>query len=438
MQVVGREGPARPATPTWSAGAGTCAGTCGTRAAGGCPCADCSAAGGDDVLPGRAAAAAARDDVIEGQVRRRIPVAAILAEKPSRRNTLNRVKAGRRAAGCSPSARSRWGGASKGWANGPRARIRQDRDPVEENRLDRVLPGPERQREIGQRPKIRVQDQRGKMLSAVRQTLLLCARSATPGLRSSESPDIVRRRKPRRFIAERAGGRKRFCPLQNNASLAPAALGVVYLPFVAAGLNGHASGKPGAVCQPGVGGENGASEVSLPSRHSAAPDLRISATSSGKKHRGCWKAPVAYGEPGGIREIAAISASVSPPATISVWAKMRLQACQACARGLPRHRRSRWSAAAAAAGKSANGGSVARVAHCHYVQAGQALDRTDRPLQRVGALRPWIDPPHIALMQHVAEDERPLRRGVEAVMAERVPGRLDTSQIEPPVSIVSP
>ena len=47
------------------------------------------AAGGDDIFPSGAATGAARNDMVKGQI---IGRAAILAEKPSRKNTLKRVK----------------------------------------------------------------------------------------------------------------------------------------------------------------------------------------------------------------------------------------------------------------------------------------------------------------------------------------------------------
>src|SRR6266853_1062010 len=118
-------------------------------------------AGRDDVLPGGAPAARARHDVIERQIVGREVVAAILADEavaqehvesregrtPRRRNVfLERDDAGQ------PHL--------EGGAAHDAVVKRDDVDPVEAYRLDRLLPRPQRQGEVAQRTEIRVEHQR--------------------------------------------------------------------------------------------------------------------------------------------------------------------------------------------------------------------------------------------------------------------------------------
>ena len=131
------------------------------------------AAGGDDVLPGRATAAAARDDVVEGQVRRRAAVAAILAGESVAQEHVEPGEG--RAAGRRDIVLQRdHAGQAHGqrWANAPRPRIRRARDTRSRNTaLTASCQDQTDKRKIRQRAEVRVQDKRGKMLSAVGQNV---------------------------------------------------------------------------------------------------------------------------------------------------------------------------------------------------------------------------------------------------------------------------
>jgi len=123
-------------------------------------------AGRDDVLPRRAAAAAAGDDVVEGQFLGRAALGTVLAFEAVAQED---VEAGEgRAARCRDVSLQR---DHAGQPHGHAGRVdlglvfRQDRDPVEEHGLHRILPRPDRQGKIGQRPEVRVQDERGEGLS---------------------------------------------------------------------------------------------------------------------------------------------------------------------------------------------------------------------------------------------------------------------------------
>src|SRR5439155_9984591 len=115
---------------------------------------------GDDVGPDRAPAARARNEMVEGQVVRGVWLAAILAGEavaqkyvepgkcrmPGRRHVFlqrddtRQLHFQRRAA----------------YAD---VVMVDDVDAIEKHRLDRVLPRPQRQREIAQRPKVGVENQ---------------------------------------------------------------------------------------------------------------------------------------------------------------------------------------------------------------------------------------------------------------------------------------
>ncbi len=120
------------------------------------------AACGYDVFPRRVTAFAARNDVIESQVRRWFTAAAILAResiaqkdveprkgrKPRRRDVLpQRDHAGQ-------------AHFEIGRMNGSLV-FGQNIDALEKNRLDRILPGPQRQRKIAKRTIVRIQDKSG-------------------------------------------------------------------------------------------------------------------------------------------------------------------------------------------------------------------------------------------------------------------------------------
>src|SRR6185437_11082105 len=102
-------------------------------------------AGGDDVVPGRAAAARARHDMVEGQVLRRMGMAAILASKAVAQEDVEPRK------GRPPRRRDVF--LERDDARQPHLETRaadhlfvfgDDVDPFEEHCLHRLLPGPER------------------------------------------------------------------------------------------------------------------------------------------------------------------------------------------------------------------------------------------------------------------------------------------------------
>ena len=117
-------------------------------------------AGGDDVAPGGLAAPRAWDDVIEGQLRRRMGAPAVLAgeavaqedvEPRERRPTILRdILLERHHAG-QPELEA-------GRADHPII-VADDRHAIEEDRLDRVLPAPQRQGVVGQWLIVGVEDQ---------------------------------------------------------------------------------------------------------------------------------------------------------------------------------------------------------------------------------------------------------------------------------------
>src|SRR6266850_4342718 len=114
-------------------------------------------AGCDDVFPGGLAALAARDDVIEGEVVMRV---AVLAHEAVAQEDVEPGEGGVRGR---PDERLERDHARKLDLEGRTAHravvMLDDIDAIEKHRLDRVLPRPERQRVVTQRPEIRVQHQ---------------------------------------------------------------------------------------------------------------------------------------------------------------------------------------------------------------------------------------------------------------------------------------
>src|SRR5215211_592011 len=114
-------------------------------------------AGRDDVLPGGLAALAARDDVIERKV---VVRRAILADEAVAQEDVKTGEGGVRARLDERFERHHARELNLEGRAAHRAVVMfDDVDAVEKHRLDRVLPGPERQRVVAQRPEIRVQDQ---------------------------------------------------------------------------------------------------------------------------------------------------------------------------------------------------------------------------------------------------------------------------------------
>ena len=115
-------------------------------------------AGGDDVVPGRLAAARARDQVIEGQVLAR---AAILAgEAVAQEHVEPREGRVARRLDIGLERHHRGQLHREGRAVHRRLVFRDDVHAVEEHRLDGVLPRPQRQRIVAERPVIGIEDQR--------------------------------------------------------------------------------------------------------------------------------------------------------------------------------------------------------------------------------------------------------------------------------------
>src|SRR5690242_10072871 len=127
-------------------------------------------AGGDDVLPRRMAAARARHDVIEGEVVRRKAVAAILADEAVAQED---VEPGEGRPARQGNVRFERDDARQLYLERRAAHdaivLRDDVDALEADGLDRLLPGPERQREITQRAEIRVEHERRTTIERDRQ-----------------------------------------------------------------------------------------------------------------------------------------------------------------------------------------------------------------------------------------------------------------------------
>jgi len=114
--------------------------------------------GGDDILPGGQPAPRAGDDVIEGQFLRR---AAILALEAIAQEDVEAGEGGMaRRLDVGFEADDRGKPHRIGRTSHRPVVFRQDRYPVEEYRLDGVLPGPKRQRVIAERPEVGVQNER--------------------------------------------------------------------------------------------------------------------------------------------------------------------------------------------------------------------------------------------------------------------------------------
>src|SRR5690348_7532104 len=119
-------------------------------------------AGGDDIVPRRASAARTRNDMIEGQVFVRT---AILALEPVAQEKVE-PREGRIARGADISLE----GDDGGNAHLEAARVHnatiflEDVNALEKDGLDRVLPRPQRQREIAERPVVGIQHQRGTIV----------------------------------------------------------------------------------------------------------------------------------------------------------------------------------------------------------------------------------------------------------------------------------
>src|SRR6266850_562402 len=114
-------------------------------------------AGRDHVLPRGLAALAARDDVIEGEV---VVGRAVLADKAITQEHVEPGEGGMR--GRLDEGFQRHHARQLNLERGAAYRavvMLDDVDAVEEHRLDRVLPRPERQRIITERPEVRIQHQ---------------------------------------------------------------------------------------------------------------------------------------------------------------------------------------------------------------------------------------------------------------------------------------
>src|SRR6266700_4572039 len=112
---------------------------------------------GDDVLTGGLAALAARNDVIEGEV---VVSRAVLANEAVTQEHIEPGEGGMR--GRLDEGFQRHHARQLNLERGAAHRavvVFDDVDAVEEHRLDRVLPRPERQRVITQRPEVRIQHQ---------------------------------------------------------------------------------------------------------------------------------------------------------------------------------------------------------------------------------------------------------------------------------------
>src|SRR5882762_7130609 len=113
--------------------------------------------GCDHVLPGGLAALAARDDVIEGEV---VVGRAVLADEAITQEHVEPGEGGMR--GRLDEGFQRHHARQLNLERGAAHRavvVLDDVDAVEEHRLDRVLPRPERQRIVTQRPEVRIQHQ---------------------------------------------------------------------------------------------------------------------------------------------------------------------------------------------------------------------------------------------------------------------------------------
>ena len=134
-------------------------------------------AGRDDVFPGGLTALGARHDVIEGQIVLRT---AILAMKPVAQEHVEPRE--RRMRGRLHERLQRHHAGKLDFKGGAAHRavvMFDDVDAVEEHRLHRVLPGPQRQRIVTQRPKIGVENQnRPTTLRDMRVQVTLLAPSA--------------------------------------------------------------------------------------------------------------------------------------------------------------------------------------------------------------------------------------------------------------------
>src|SRR6202000_1808285 len=112
---------------------------------------------GDHVFPGGLSTLAARDDVIEGQI---VARQAILADETVAQENVEPGERGMRARlDEGLQGYDAWELDFEGGAAYRAVVIFDDVDPVEEYRLDRVLPRPEGQRIIAQRPEVRIQHQ---------------------------------------------------------------------------------------------------------------------------------------------------------------------------------------------------------------------------------------------------------------------------------------
>src|SRR6185436_15523589 len=117
-------------------------------------------AGRDHVAPLRAAATRTGDHMVEGQLRRRQSVAAILAGKTIAQENIEPCK-GWPSRGLNVFLQTDHRRQTHLESRRPDDAVilRYDVDAIEEDGLDRLLPRPERQWEIAERPKIRVQHQ---------------------------------------------------------------------------------------------------------------------------------------------------------------------------------------------------------------------------------------------------------------------------------------
>ena len=117
------------------------------------------AAGGHDVLPGCPAAAAARNDMVEGQVRRRLPLVAVLAGEGVAQEHVE-PREGRLAGGGDVVLQRDHAGQAHGDRGGAHFLVVfvQHRHAVKEHRFHGILPTPHRKRKIRERPEVGIQD----------------------------------------------------------------------------------------------------------------------------------------------------------------------------------------------------------------------------------------------------------------------------------------
>src|SRR5260370_5416442 len=117
-------------------------------------------AGGDDVVPGRAAAARARHDVIEGQIVRRVRLAAILTAEAVAQEDVEPGESGTARGGNVFLQRDDAGQAHlEARAAHHLPIFGDDVDAIEKYRLDDFLPRPQLERDVRSRTATHIEDQ---------------------------------------------------------------------------------------------------------------------------------------------------------------------------------------------------------------------------------------------------------------------------------------